>query len=42
MSNALVSENASPLFDMLQVTVKLRELGLLPDDAGSTPRITLP
>jgi glyoxylase-like metal-dependent hydrolase (beta-lactamase superfamily II) len=42
MTNALVSDNASPLFDVLQVTVKLRELGLLPNEASGTTRITLP
>jgi glyoxylase-like metal-dependent hydrolase (beta-lactamase superfamily II) len=42
MRNALVGDNANPLFEMLQVTVKFRELGLLPDDASDTTRITLP
>jgi glyoxylase-like metal-dependent hydrolase (beta-lactamase superfamily II) len=42
MTNATGSDNASPLFDLLQVTVKLRELGLLPDNATATTRIVLP
>ena len=42
MRSALVSDNSSPLFDVLQVAVKLRELGLLPDDPSGTTRITLP